>query len=338
MKQLIFYLITSLLSFGTVAQETSDRTAGVEWQDVGIIEKPFTMASLREGSMLEGEVIGTVSVGRKVVEVVISSVKITCTVESCRNGVLVNKVKIWMASPQSAISLRATVPVDLYSPNRRLAHGETVLLSEPQRFQLPFASYNDLRKLTLVVELSGIEGHRLKFHTDIHGADGLFEGHCPYCLVSTLEGRSVVLEPDDAFVIVRASGDFSVAWFANVNGKDTFMVDAGDGPKLVQVKAGWYYLKTARSIYQNFVPANFDAPTDTRKAMEVRAGAVTYLGDWTFNWIVHRGANTSEFSPEYRLDKETIETARRKMHLETIPLFISRPGAAPVQVKLVDQK
>jgi hypothetical protein len=72
--------------------------------------------------------------------------------------------------------------------------------------------------------------------------------------------------------------------------------------------------------------------------MEVRAGAVTYLGDWTFNWIVHRGANTSEFSPEYRLDKETIETARRKMHLETIPLFISRPGAAPVQVKLVDQK
>ena len=125
-------------------------------------------------------------------------------------------------------------------------------------------------------------------------------------------------------VILRAlaepDGTVKQLLFEGVEGQESFIINVDRRAKLKIVRPGFYYLANLRSsAYDGELPG-FDVPEDRSLAIEVREGAVNYIGDYQMLETFDEDSQRIMFDYQYRLNDRTKERA-----LELFPWIAEYP-------------
>lgn len=135
---------------------------------------------------------------------------------------------------------------------------------------------------------------------------------------------------EQGYVLVSSSfEDVRFLIFSKYRSKGKFTVNRD--ARLIKVPAGKYHYKSAVSIFQNVTFYAFDEPDTDLHTFEVRAGAVTYIGNWVLarkdirndiDWDL-----TVEFPPEPML-----RAKRDFPWVKSYPLYVAKTGSPPLEL------
>lgn len=154
---------------------------------------------------------------------------------------------------------------------------------------------------------------------------------CAGAGIAMAERKTPQLEPGDGFVIARVTGKLmDRAWFEQVDGKNTFYVGRNDGPVLLRVKAGRYYLKKAKSKNSNVDIIGFPAPSDGRQTLDIKEGVVNCIGDWVLDWELRN--KRPELAMDWLMNDATVDDIRERNDIDALSFYVVRVGQAPVKV------
>src|SRR5690242_11626617 len=90
------------------------------------------------------------------------------------------------------------------------------------------------------------------------------------------------LQPGEAFVLLKVSGDVKGILFQRFQGEETFAVDRDTNGSVVRAKAGRYYLKNITPTHFGIKLTPYLEPSEPSQTVTIREGVVNYIGDWQF--------------------------------------------------------
>lgn len=158
---------------------------------------------------------------------------------------------------------------------------------------------------------------------------------CGICLIAAgtllAKEQPTTLDAGEAYVIAKSSGPIRGVWFRRVGGKESFVVRASAGPRLVRIKAGRYYMSRIESIYSNISLKPNPEPSP-EQALEVREGAITYIGDWIVD-DEFSGSNV-EYQPVVKYEGSTVTFIAERYELSGLRLFMARVGYPLAKMQL----
>jgi hypothetical protein len=140
------------------------------------------------------------------------------------------------------------------------------------------------------------------------------------------------LKPGEAYVILKASGRILNIRFQEFRGKDSFTGNYQSFGRLIKVKAGRYYLWRIQSAYENVSVPEYPEPTNVSDTLDIREGAVTYIGDWIITDEFKE--KKFKYSVDVQYNGATVIAAVQENDVTGIDLLMSRLGKPVVKMQL----